>query len=105
MTLFIFFSGTSPAYERIKANFSEQDVRIVNVVIKDEGFVPVRGLWTMPIESGTLAERKKCFLFLEEPNDLILVDSAKRIRGYYQLSSREEVDRLLMELSIMLKRY
>ncbi|MCU0356979.1 MAG: hypothetical protein MUE95_05320 [Cyclobacteriaceae bacterium] len=105
LTLFSFYAGASPAYERIMTNYPEQDVRLINVVVRDQDFTPVRGLWTMPVDGELLAEWKKCFLFMSEPNDLILVDDEGRIRGYYQLDNREEIDRLLMELSIMLNRY
>jgi hypothetical protein len=33
------------------------------------------------------------------------VDNKMQIRGYYQLTTREEADRLLMEISILLKDY
>lgn len=48
---------------------------------------------------------KKCIFFLKEPLDLVLVDSRGVIRGQYQSSDREEVDRLLTEVTIILKKY
>lgn len=48
---------------------------------------------------------KVCFLFLSEPNDLILVDNQRRIRGHYQLENREEIDRLMVEAKIILRKY
>jgi hypothetical protein len=46
-----------------------------------------------------------CVLLLNKPWTAVLVDAEKQIRGYYAPSSREEMDRLKMELSILLKRY
>jgi len=46
-----------------------------------------------------------CDLFLEEPWTTVLVDDQRRIRGYYAPESREEADRLIVELKIMLKQY
>jgi len=34
-----------------------------------------------------------------------LLDDQRRIRGYYDPQSREEVDRLIVELKILLKKY
>lgn len=46
-----------------------------------------------------------CDLFLQAPWNTVLLDNQRRIRGYYDLSSREEVDRLIVELKILLKQY
>jgi protein SCO1/2 len=35
----------------------------------------------------------------------ILVDKSKRIRGYYEGTSREEVDRLIQEAQVLLHEY
>jgi len=48
---------------------------------------------------------KKCVFFLKDEYDLVLVDHEGVIRGEYVLDDREEVDRLLTELSILLKKY
>ncbi len=48
---------------------------------------------------------KNCILFLKEPADMAVVDSRGRLRGQYILADREDVDRLLTEVSIILKRY
>ena len=48
---------------------------------------------------------KKCVFFLKDRYDLVLVDRAGIIRGEYVSHDREEVDRLLMELAILFKKY
>jgi len=48
---------------------------------------------------------KNCIFFLYNPFDLVLLDSKGMIRGQYESASREEMDRLLTELSIILKQY
>ena len=48
---------------------------------------------------------KKCVFFLKDRYDLVLVDRAGLIRGEYISDDREEVDRLLMELAILFKKY
>jgi hypothetical protein len=39
------------------------------------------------------------------PRNVVLVDSKKKIRGYYTIGSREEADRLILEMEILLKKY
>jgi hypothetical protein len=46
-----------------------------------------------------------CFFFLKKPWSVVLVDSEQKIRGYYAPNSREEMDRLTVEMKILLKQY
>ena len=48
---------------------------------------------------------RKCVLAVPNSEDLVLVDKEGKIRGYYLSTDREEVDRLLLELEILLKKY
>ncbi len=38
---------------------------------------------------------------LNEKNQLVLIDEQNRIRGYYAMNDREEIDRLILEISIL----
>ncbi len=49
--------------------------------------------------------RLRCVFLVSKKYNAVLMDSKKQIRGYYQLTTREEADRLLMEISILLKDY
>lgn len=55
--------------------------------------------------SDSVPAMKECIFFLRDQYDLVLVDRAGMIRGEYISHDREEVDRLLMELAILLKKY
>jgi hypothetical protein len=48
---------------------------------------------------------KDCLLLIRNPWKTVLVDREKHIRGYYNLNSREETDRLIVELKILLEQY
>lgn len=48
---------------------------------------------------------KECVLLIPGDEDLVVVDSEGKIRGYYASDDREEVDRLLLEVEILLKKY
>jgi hypothetical protein len=61
-------------------------------------------LQLMPV-SDSIAHLRTCVFFLKGRYDLVLVDHVGLIRGQYILDDREEVDRLLMELAILYKKY
>jgi hypothetical protein len=46
-----------------------------------------------------------CALILQPPSDLVVVDEKLLIRGQYDMNNRKEVDRLIVELKILLKQY
>jgi len=48
---------------------------------------------------------RKCLFFLKPPYDVALVDSRGLIRGQYVSHDREEIDRLKIEIDIILKKY
>jgi hypothetical protein len=47
----------------------------------------------------------KCAFLLSDKFNAVLVDQKKQIRGYYQVNTREEIDRLIVEVSILLNDY
>lgn len=53
----------------------------------------------------SLLSLKRCAFFLADPNNLVLVDNLGAIRGQYQSTDRDEIDRLRMELSILFNEY
>lgn len=48
---------------------------------------------------------QRCVLLMKPPASIVMVDHNRRIRGYYDASDRDEVDRLLVEIDIILKNY
>jgi len=56
-------------------------------------------------EEAQLDRMYQCMLFLEKPWTAVLLDSERRIRGYYAPGTREETDRLTIEINILLKKY
>jgi hypothetical protein len=46
-----------------------------------------------------------CVFLLSPPSQSVLVDGQRRIRGYYDLRKRDEMDRLRVELKILLEKY
>jgi hypothetical protein len=56
-------------------------------------------------DSSKQSTLKTCVFFLQEAYDLALIDGAGAIRGQYISDDREEIDRLLTEAAILLKKY
>ena len=56
-------------------------------------------------DSMDCARLEKCIFLVTKPWEAVLVDGQGQIRGYYGLQTREEEDRLRVELKILLKQY
>jgi hypothetical protein len=109
LTLYIF---DQPSFDkkalsaRISESYSESEIRSYMVssdsakVIAGENELPV--LWK---DNVTLDQLQECFFLMEAKKNAVLTDKQRRIRGYYALENRAEVDRLLVEVKIMLKKY
>ncbi|MBX2945230.1 MAG: hypothetical protein KF725_05310 [Cyclobacteriaceae bacterium] len=91
--------------ERIQDRFLDHELRKVWVQIDSNSldFDPIGKAVFISLDS--LKIFKTCFFFLKEPYNLLLVDNKRRIRGMYVLNNREEIDRLLLEAKIILKKY
>lgn len=88
-------------YASIISFASEKETKEVNEIIADEKLEKIQ-----VIALSSNEERiKNCVLFLNAPWNAVLVDNQKRIRGYYKLGDRNEMDRLEVELKILLKKY
>lgn len=76
-------------WERVKETYANEPV---NFSLASESNVPLDML-------------RKCIFFLPEPFNLVLVDRTGTIRGQYDLTDREDTDRLITEIAIILKKY
>jgi hypothetical protein len=56
----------------------------------------------LPTDSTKLRD---CVFILRYPWNTVLIDKERHIRGYYNLKTREETDRLIVELKILLNKY
>lgn len=54
---------------------------------------------------SALLQSKACVFFMKSPFDLVLIDYHGLIRGQYISNDREDVDRLITEIDIILKKY
>lgn len=63
---------------------------------------PVTSLRLDPENESLL---RKCIFLLEEPFNVVLVDSNGVIRGQYNSRERDEIDRLITEIAILIEKY
>lgn len=109
LTLFYFAAERNKSnnpFNRIADNFTADELNLIQVLPSaNQDSVPPSTLQLVLIQKDYLTHWKKCFFFIQEPYDLLLVDRARRIRGFYQLENREEIDRLIVEANIILKKY
>jgi hypothetical protein len=54
---------------------------------------------------STVIHSQACLFFIKAPYDLVLIDHKGLVRGQYVSDDREDVDRLITEVDIILKRY
>jgi hypothetical protein len=57
------------------------------------------------LDPGNNSFRQRCIFMLEKPLDVALMDRTGKIRGQYSSVDRDEVDRLMTEIAILLKKY
>ncbi len=67
--------------------------------------VLVKGACELAENDNKCMEWRKCVFLAKTPYQTVLFDKEGRIRGYYDLSLRDEEDRLRVELKILLKKY
>jgi hypothetical protein len=97
------WSGKSPV-----ALFVADSSEVVKVNLKrlQEEFDETEFQILKPSEESSIQDHwYACFFFLKKPWSVVLIDSEKKIRGYYAPTSREEMDRLIVEMKILLKQY
>jgi hypothetical protein len=79
----------------------EQSSRQIKRVSSALGALPVK----IVVEVDFDGVQKRCAFLMPPAKDVVLVDGERNIRGQYASSDREDMDRLLTEISIILKRY
>jgi hypothetical protein len=89
--VFNFDSQIEDAMQRLSVEFRDDPVKIVNSADLPPKFEPrlLRG----------------CILLMHPDTAVAIVDSKNRIRGYYDANDRDEVDRMIVEIKIILKQY
>ena len=88
---------------RIKSKYAQDSVEILiisGVPDNPKSEIPITFL-----DFNNFGNLVWCWLRVAEPFSVVVLDKENKIRGYYDGSKRDEMDRLDMELSILLKKY
>lgn len=88
--------------QRIRNSFSEKELAVVAATADLQNGDLLKTSLNIP--SDSISFYNSCYIFLPEQKHAVLVDKLGRIRGYYN-TTRDEIDRLLVEVSIILKKY
>jgi hypothetical protein len=57
------------------------------------------------LSASAKMQLQTCYFMLAANTNAVLIDQQRRIRGYYNLLEREDIDRLMVEIEIILKKY
>ena len=88
----LYFNGPAAgAMKRVATEFSGESLAIA--AVSDH------------IPAEEISFLKQCILLMGNDVSVALVDHRRRIRGYYDADDRDEVDRLVVEIKIILKKY
>jgi hypothetical protein len=107
------YSRIVAIYPFIKDDLSELKRIAEKYQIDNVETIIVSGIPNLPKSSMSVTQLNydsfgwvvTCGLRVQEPWSVVLVDEQNQIRGYYDGSRRDEMDRLDLELSIVLKKY
>lgn len=89
--VFNFDRRVDEAMQRISEEFRDHPVRVITTSRFPSGFDP--------------AILRECVFLMRGDTSVVVVDNSNRIRGYYYASDRDEVDRMIVEIKIILKQY
>jgi hypothetical protein len=71
----------------------------------EKAFKKDRIKFTIITPASLLAQSKQCIFLVRDPYDLVMVDNSGVIRGQYVSDDLDEMDRLITEVDIILKKY
>ena len=89
--------------ERIGSKYSKEELEMALL-----SGIPNNPHSTLPVQFldyNQFGITVHCLFRVQEPWSVVLLDNENKIRGFYDGSRRDEMDRLDLELSILLKKY
>lgn len=89
-------------YDRLLEQTATERVRVIGSATSD----PSRIVTEDVLNAGRDADAiRRCVFFLDGDTNVAMVDGQGAIRGQYKAKDREDMDRLLTEITIILKKY
>lgn len=87
---------------RLNSELGGRDIKLIKIQSINKDSVGSENI--LYLDSAVYQTEKRCY-FLSGDYRIILIDEERKIRGYYPEATLKEVDRLLLELKILLKEY
>jgi hypothetical protein len=84
--------GNEQQLERAVTKIDTVDLRLVSV-------------HDLKLSEEQIGYLRECVLLLGSEKDVALIDARKQLRGQYESDDREDLDRMVAEINILLKRY
>lgn len=81
------------------------DAAMNRVMVESKRDVKIIASYDLDTDSLDVTLLKDCILLMKPEHSVVLIDHRKRIRAYYDGSDRDEIDRLIIEINVILKRY
>lgn len=92
---------------RVFAEFKTEPLHVVHIYTTATATdVKTDRLIELSLSAEDLLRIRNCVFLLSPENDAVIIDRHKRIRGQYNLTKRDDADRMIMqEMNILFKRY
>ncbi len=90
---------------RLAATNTPNELSMSTLTVDSAKVREIAGVTKLVRDVVSLEQISDCFFIMEKNKNAILLDNKRRVRGYYNVSDREEVDRLAVEITIILKKY
>jgi len=106
LTVYFAFRSKPDEHQRLQVmrvadRFNSSPVSLIGISASNMGSVPgLANVFKMSEESYD--QTMKCEFIMENSTDVVLIDGRGQIRGYYESKLREEIDRLEVEMEILL---
>lgn len=98
------FHATNASLVMVNFSNPSSKLRQLGEQFKKDGIVLMEGK-QLNLPEPDLNILKKCLLLMPASQSVVLVDNSKRIRGYYDGTDPDDLDRLEAELKIILNKY
>jgi protein SCO1/2 len=108
LTLYVFDTPSmdeKAVTNKLAGTYTDQELQVHKITQDSLTHAGAEDTDPLVKDAVSIDQLRECFFILETGKNAVLVDNRQRIRGYYDLSDREEIDRLAVEVKIILKKY
>jgi hypothetical protein len=107
LTLYLFsdmISQNTDLLEQVLVDYTHPELGVFQISTDSVSNEIIQNVKLVNRDVVSINELKQCHFLIDSMMNSVLIDSKRIIRGYYDLNSRNELDRLSVELRIILKR-